>query len=172
MLQSNLGHFRPKRHCQYSTALPPAMNSATQRVTEQTCKELNSLLLVILKPTSPSPPCPEQASDRLYTKNTPPKNLTGQNQTKKKPLKYIKVCQAASAFKLYSTRKTWQSKFPKLQEPANKPRTQVKVLQCYSISKMQLFSAKKCVHFFKTQDTAHCSQYFRNTVFQRTAIYI
>lgn len=26
--------------------------------------------------------------------------------------------------------------------------------------------SKECVHFFKAQDTPHCSQYFRNIVFQ------
>lgn len=68
---------------------------------------------------------------------------------------------------LYS--KNMAKQIPK--EPANKPGIQVKVLQCYSISKMQLFSAKKCVHFFKAQDTAHCSQYFRNKPFFKEHLY-
>lgn len=103
---------------------------------------------------------------RLYTKNTLPKNLIRKNRTKKSS--NISVGQAASALKLCSTQKPWQSKFPKLQEPADKPGTQAEVLQCYSISKMQLFSTKKYVHFFKAQDTAHCSQY----CFSKSSVYI
>lgn len=46
------------------------------------------------------------------------------------------------------------------------------MLQCYSVSKMLLFSSKKRVHFFKAQDTVYCLlRYVRKTLFFKEHTY-
>lgn len=172
MLQSNLGHFRLKRHCQYSTALPPAMSSATQRVTQQACRELNASLLVILKPTSPPPSCPEQASDRLYTKNTPPKNQTRQNQTKKTPQIYQSL-PGSFCFEVVLYSKNMGKQIPKAPRACKQTQnTSESVAMLQYFKDVVVFSKETCAFLQSPGHSTLLPVLKKYTVFQRTPIYI